>query len=147
MRAGATMSDMWKARRVNLVSAWERAAFVVFPLTAVAPPSDPEHALHALHTRRPLVVLLLLFSGAAGTADRGRRGFVDARRLVQGARRGGADPGQAAPRAVDPGADRRGQERQRGGARGVGAVAGADRLADRARHRSGRSTRPGSHRP
>jgi hypothetical protein len=37
-------------------------------LTAVAPPSDPEHALHAPHTRRPLVVLLLLFSGAAGSA-------------------------------------------------------------------------------
>jgi HEAT repeats len=37
-------------------------------LTAVARPSDPEHALHAHHTRRPLVVLLFLFSVAAPRA-------------------------------------------------------------------------------
>lgn len=40
----------------------------MFPLTANAPPSDPEHALYAPHTRRPLVVLLFLFSIAAPRA-------------------------------------------------------------------------------
>src|ERR1700750_762838 len=66
MRPGRTMSPMWES--------WQRQRFghagtrFVFPLTAVTPPSDPEHALRAPNPRRPLVALLIMLSIAAAPA-------------------------------------------------------------------------------